>query len=184
MSVGADVTLLNRSTARLNSFLSHGYPGSLRTLVASQDSIAASTKSSDLVIGAVYVSGARAAQVVTRDMVSDMEPGSVIVDVSIDQGGCVATSRPTTHEDPVFEVDGVVHYCVANMPGAVPRTSTVALTNETLRYASAIAAKGIEAAALSDLSLARGVNVYRGTLTNSSVGEALGLQTTELRDVL
>jgi alanine dehydrogenase len=184
MSIGADVTLLNRSTARLLSFLSHGYPGSLRTLVASPESIAASTKSSDLVIGAVYVSGAKAAQVVTREMVSEMEPGSVIVDVSIDQGGCVVTARPTTYEDPVFEVDGVIHYCVANMPGAVPRTSTIALTNETLRYAAAIAGKGIEAAASDDPALARGVNIYRGTLANSSVGDAVGLPATRLRALL
>jgi len=126
----------------------------------------------DLVIGAVLVPGARAPKLVTEDMVRTMRPGAVIVDISIDQGGCVETAHMTTHSDPVYVVHDVVHYCVGNMPGAVPRTSTYALTNVTLPYALEIAANGLEEAVRSDRALAHGVNVYAGQVTNQGVAEA------------
>ncbi len=129
----------------------------------------------DLVIGAVLVPGARAPKLVTEDMVRTMRPGAVIVDISIDQGGCVETAHMTTHSDPVYVVHDVVHYCVGNMPGAVPRTSTYALTNVTLLYALEIAANGLEEAVRRDRALAHGVNVYAGQVTNQGVAEAHGL---------
>lgn len=183
MANGADVTLINRSTKRLTEFIAHGYPGNLRTMIASPEVIAQEVSQSDLIVSGIYVSGARASRVITRKMIASMEPGSVIVDVAIDQGGSTETSRPTTYEDPVFEVDGVLHYCVANMPGAVPRTSTVALTNETLRFVSAIARKGVRSAIAEDPALARGVNVFGGKLTNRAVADATGLNWANLEDL-
>jgi alanine dehydrogenase len=126
------------------------------------------------VIGAVLVAGAAAPKLVTRDMVRKMKPGAVMVDISIDQGGCFETSKPTTHADPTFVVDGVVHYCVTNMPGAVPRTSTFALTNATLPYAKALAEQGVAALAL-DPHLAQGLNVHQGGITHEAVARDLGL---------
>jgi len=181
MAMGADVTLLDRNPGKLRQFLAYGYPGSLRTVLATGEAVADSVYDADAAIGGVYVSGAKATHVITRDMLPSMSSGSVIVDVSIDQGGCVETSHPTTYDDPVFTVDDVIHYCVANMPGTVPRTSTFALTNETLPYVSAIAARGIEAAAANDLSLARGVNVHRGHVVNEAVASATGLEFVSLR---
>jgi alanine dehydrogenase len=122
----------------------------------------------------VLVAGARAPRLVTEQMIKGMEPGSVIVDVAVDQGGCVETCRPTTHEDPVYTVHGVTHYCVANMPGAVPRTSTFALTNATMPYVKALAQKGLARAAADDPAVARGINTYRGAVTHPAVAEALG----------
>jgi alanine dehydrogenase len=136
------------------------------------------------VIGAVLVPGARAPKLVTRDMLSGMKRGSVIVDVAIDQGGCVETAHATTHSDPVYEVDGVLHYCVANMPGGVPITSTKALTNATLPYVEAIADHGLTAAVARDKALARGVNVVDGKITYEPVAEAHGLDYTPLGDLL
>lgn len=184
MAMGADVTLLNRSTGKLREFIALGYPGNLTTQIASPEAVAAAVAESDVVIGAVYVAGARAQHVVTRSMIGSMEPGSVIVDVSIDQGGCVETSRPTTFADPVFLVDGVVHYCVANMPGSVSRTSTLALTNETLRYVLAIAAGGIEKAVAEDATLVKGVNAYKGSITDEAVAAATGLEYRPLAEIL
>lgn len=184
MAMGANVTLLNRSPGKLRRFLAHGYTGSLTTMIAGEESIAEAVRESDIVVSGVYVAGAKPAHVVSRHMVKSMEPGSVIVDVSIDQGGSVETSRPTTYEDPVFAVDGVLHYCVANMPGAVPRTSTVALANETLPYVLAIASEGIARAASTDPALAKGVNVYRGGVTSSAVADATGLGYRPLADVM
>ena len=146
------------------------------TLASNKHNIEESVLDSDLVIGAVLLAGARAPRLVTREMVSRMKKGSVIVDVSIDQGGCIETSKRTTHKDPVYKVDGVTHYCVANMPGAVPRTSTFALTNATLPYALKIAKLGLEEAAGKDAALAKGINTYDGKLTNRPVAEALGLE--------
>ncbi|MDX6552682.1 MAG: alanine dehydrogenase, partial [Gaiellales bacterium] len=138
----------------------------------------------DLVIGAVLIPGARAPKLVTRSMLSLMKRGSVLVDVAIDQGGCFETSRPTTHSDPTYVVDGVVHYCVANMPGAVPITSTSALTNVTLPYVEAIADKGVARAIADDPALAKGVNVIDGKVTYQQVADAVGLEYTPLEDVL
>jgi alanine dehydrogenase len=138
----------------------------------------------DLVIGAVLVPGARAPKLVTREMLSGMKNGSVIVDVAIDQGGCVETARPTTHSDPVYEVDGVIHYCVANMPGGVPVTSTKALTNATLPYVESIADLGLEEAIRRDKALALGVNVLDGKITYEPVAEAHDLDYTPLGDLL
>ena len=138
----------------------------------------------DMVIGAVLVPGAAAPKLVTRDQLSTMQPGAVLVDVAIDQGGCFETSRPTTHQDPIYEVDGIVHYCVANMPGAVPVTSTYALTNATLPYAIALADKGWEQACRDDRSLALGLSTHAGLLTNAPVGAAHGLEATDLTQLL
>jgi alanine dehydrogenase len=133
-------------------------------------------KDADLVVGAVLVAGAAAPKLVTRAMIKTMKPGAVLVDISIDQGGCFETSRPTTHADPTFVVDGVIHYCVANMPGAVPRTSTLALTNATLPYARALADLGWREAFKRDPGLASGLNVHAGEITHEVVAKALGLR--------
>jgi alanine dehydrogenase len=146
--------------------------------------IAASVEEADLVIGAVLIPGALAPKLVTREMIASMKAGAVVVDVAIDQGGCFETSRATTHADPVYVVDGVTHYCVANMPGAVPITSTKALTNATLPYVEAIANKGLAAAVADDPALAKGVNVIDGKLTYEAVADAHGLDYTPLDDVL
>jgi alanine dehydrogenase len=145
-----------------------------------QESVAAA----DVVVGAVLIPGALAPKLISREMVSGMKEGSVVADVAIDQGGCVETSRPTTHSEPVFVVDGVIHYCVANMPGAVPITSTKALTNATLPYVEAIADRGLREAIVQDPVLARGVNVIEGRITYEAVAEAHGLDYTPLEDVL
>jgi alanine dehydrogenase len=146
--------------------------------------IAASVADADLVIGAVLIPGALAPKLVTREMIGGMKAGAVVVDVAIDQGGCFETSRPTTHSDPVYVVDGVIHYCVANMPGGVPVTATIALTNATLPYVEAIAAKGLRHAVADDQTLAKGVNVLGGKVTYEAVAEAHGLEYTPLDDVL
>jgi alanine dehydrogenase len=137
-----------------------------------------------VVVGAVLVAGARAPRLVTEAMIKRMEPGSVVVDVAVDQGGCIETCHPTTHDDPTFTVHGVVHYCVANMPGAVARTSTFALNNATLAYGVRIADLGIAKAAMGDPILARGVNSYRGKITHKAVAQALGLDYAPLDKML
>ncbi len=144
--------------------------------------IATSVEDADLVIGAILIPGALAPKLITRDMVAGMKSGAVVVDVAIDQGGCVETSHATTHSDPVFVVDGVIHYCVANMPGGVPITSTKALTNATLPYVEAIAGHGLADAVASDAALAKGVNVLGGKITYEAVAEAHGLAYTPLAD--
>lgn len=171
--LGAQVTMLARNASRLAE-LDLAFQGRLITLASSRHNIETELARADLVVGAVLVPGGSAPKLITREMLSLMQPGAVIVDVAIDQGGCAETSRPTTHSDPIFTVDGVIHYCVANMPGAVPRTSTFALTNVTLPYALKIATQGVAAAAGQDRALARGINVYTGTLTNREVAEAQG----------
>src|SRR5438477_7702752 len=143
-----------------------------------------SVQEADVVIGAVLIPGARAPKLVTREMVAAMKDGSVLADVAIDQGGCAETSRPTTHSEPVYSVDGVTHYCVANMPGAVPITSTKALTNATLPYVEQIADHGLAEAIARDPALARGVNVLDGKITYQAVAEAHGLDYAPLADVL
>lgn len=173
--MGAQVIILNRGTDKL-AHIDELYNGRVVTLASNKHNIEEAVLESDMVIGAVLLAGARAPRLVTREMVSRMKKGSVIVDVSIDQGGCIETSKRTTHKDPVYKVDGVTHYCVANMPGAVPRTSTFALTNATLPYALKIAKVGLEEAAKRDAALLKGINTYDGKLTNRSVAEALGIK--------
>ncbi len=179
----ADVTIYDINNDRLAE-LDMFFSSQIKTAYASRSAIAHAVAESELVIGAVLVPGAAAPKLVTRDMLGSMKPGAVLVDVSIDQGGCFETSHPTTHSDPVYEVDGVVHYCVANMPGAVPITSTISLTNVTLPYVEAIADHGLEETVTRNAALARGVNVVAGKLTYAAVADAHGLPYTSLEDAL
>ena len=182
MAVGmrADVTVVDRSVDRLRE-LSSMFGSSLRTAYSTTETIERLVRDADLVIGAVLVAGAAAPKLVTRAMVKTMKPGAVLVDISIDQGGCFETSHPTTHAEPTFVVDGVIHYCVANMPGAVPRTSTLALTNATLPYVRSLADLGWQAALRRDPGLAAGLNVHAGEITHEVVAKALGLTAKPLR---
>jgi len=176
MAVGmrADVTIYDISNARLAE-LDMFFSSQIKTAYASRATIAKAVAESELVIGAVLVPGAAAPKLVTRDMLKTMKRGSVLVDIAIDQGGCFETSRATTHEDPVYEVDGVIHYCVANMPGAVARTSAFALNNATLPFVLRIAGMGAEAAMAADPHLAAGLNVSGGKIRHKAVAEALDL---------
>jgi len=183
LGLGAQVTVLERSVPRMRH-LEEILSGRVSLLMSSSLQIAESVAAADVVIGAVLIPGALAPKLVTREMVGGMKDGAVIADVAIDQGGCFETSRPTTHSEPVYVVDGVTHYCVANMPGAVPVTSTKALTNVTLPYVEAIADDGLTAAVARDPSLARGVNVLEGKITYEAVAEAHGLDYTPLEDVV
>lgn len=172
--MGADVTVFDVSLPRLRQ-LDATYNGKIRTLASSPYEVAAQLKDADLVVGAVLIPGAAAPKVVSDEMVKGMKPGSVLVDIAIDQGGCFEGSHPTTHADPTFKVHNSIYYCVANMPGAVPGTSTPALTNATLPYAIAIADKGWEKAIADDAALALGLNTSAGKLKNAAVGAALGI---------
>jgi alanine dehydrogenase len=183
IGLGAQVTVLERSIDRMRH-LDEVLSGRVSLVMSSTLQIESSIADADLVIGAVLVPGARAPKLVTRGMLGVMKQGSVIVDVAIDQGGCIETAHPTTHSDPVYEVDGVTHYCVANMPGGVPITSTKALTNATLPYVEAIADNGLVRAVAADPALARGVNVLDGKITYAAVAESHGLEYTPLDDVL
>ncbi len=173
MGLGAAVTVLDVNPSRLR-YVDDLFQGRVRTLMSSEYAIANMTAQSDLVIGAVLIPGARAPRLVTHEMIVGMPKGTVVVDVAIDQGGCIETSHPTSHSRPTFCVDGVVHYCVTNMPGAVSRTSTFALTNVTFPYAMAIARKGWRQAVGDDPALARGLNVCDGNVTHPAVAEVLG----------
>jgi alanine dehydrogenase len=183
LGLGANVTILERSIDRMRH-LDEILSGRVSLVMSSSLQIAESIKDADVVIGAVLIPGARAPKLITREMLGDMKDGSVFCDVAIDQGGCAETSRPTTHSEPVYEVEGVTHYCVANMPGAVPVTSTKALTNATLPYVEAIADNGLREAVARDRSLALGVNVVDGKVTYEAVAEAHNLDYTPLEDVL
>ncbi len=176
MAVGlrADVTIVDKSLKRLRA-LDAQFGGALKTVASTSEAIESLVTQADLVIGAVLVAGAAAPKLVTHTMVKKMKPGAVMVDISIDQGGCFETSRPTTHTEPTFVVDGVVHYCVTNMPGAVPRTSTFALTNATLPYVKALAFCGTQKALTLDPHLASGLNVFDGAITHEAVARDLGL---------
>jgi alanine dehydrogenase len=158
--------------------------GRIMTLMSDRLTLEQRVRESDVVIGTVLIPGARAPKLVTREMVASMRPGSVAIDISIDQGGCFETSRMTTHSDPTYVEEGVVHCCVGNMPGAVPNTSTYALTNVTMPYALAIADRGLEDALKSDPALALGLNTYGGTLTNGPVAEANGMDRSEVSSVI
>ena len=171
VGIGAEVTIVEKSAARMR-YLDDVFGGRVTTLKSSAVTLAAVLREADLVVGAVLVPGASAPRIITRSMVEVMREGSVLVDVAVDQGGCAETTRPTTHSKPTFIEHGVVHYCVANMPGAMPRTSTYALTNVTLEYALAIADHGIEEAVRRDPCLRPGVNTYRGRLTCRPVADS------------
>jgi alanine dehydrogenase len=177
------VTILERSIDRMRH-LEEVLSGRVSLLMSSSLQVAASVEEADLVIGAVLIPGAVAPKLVTREMITSMKDGAVVVDVAIDQGGCFETSRATTHAEPVYVVDGVTHYCVANMPGAVPITSTKALTNVTLPYVEAIAERGLAGAVAADPALGRGVNVLAGGVTYAAVAEAHGLEHRPLGEVL
>ena len=183
LGLGAQVTILERSIDRMRH-LDEILSGRVSLLMSSALQVDESIAKADVVIGAVLIPGARAPKLVTREMLRDMKPGAVIVDVAIDQGGCVETAHATTHSDPVYDVDGIVHYCVANMPGGVPITSTKALTNATLPYVEAIAGHGLAEAVSRDPALARGVNVVDGKITYEAVAEAHSLDYTPLDGVL
>ena len=172
--MGADVTICDISLPRL-AYLTDVMPRNVKTLMSSEYNIREELKTADLVIGSVLIPGAKAPKLVTRDMLSLMEPGTVLVDVAIDQGGCFETSRPTTHEEPTYYVDGILHYCVANIPGAVPYTSTLALTNATLPYALQLADKGWRKACSDNEELRKGLNVVEGKVVYRQVAEAWGL---------
>lgn len=173
VGMGANVTILDRSIPRLN-WLDTVFDGRLKTLYSTADALEACISTADLVIGAVLVPGAAAPKLVTRAMLKHMKPGTVIVDVAIDQGGCFETSRATTHQNPTYVEENVVHYCVANMPGGVARTSTFALTNATLPFALALANKGYQKALLDDAHLCSGLNVHKGRVTYQAVADVLG----------
>lgn len=174
LGMGANVTIVDRNVDRLRQ-LDLMLHGRSHTLASNKANIADAVREADLVIGGVLIAGAKAPKLVTRQMIETMRPGSVIVDVAIDQGGCIETARPTSHSDPTYLVDGVIHYCVTNMPGAVPRTSTLALSNVTLPYALELADLGLAGAATADAALAKGINVLNGVVTYEAVAEAFGL---------
>ncbi len=183
MGMEAHVTVLDRSLSRLRA-LDFQFGSKLNTIYSTTESLETCVIDADLVIGAVLIPGASAPRLVTRDMLKAMRPGSVVVDVAIDQGGCFETSRPTTHEEPTYIEEGVVHYCVANMPGAVPRTSTFALNNATLPFILNLVTKGLKVALLSDTHLMEGLNVHQGKITHEAVARDLGYDYVSAKDVL
>tara|TARA_Y100001947_G_C10348287_1_gene309103 strand:+ start:1505 stop:2632 length:1128 start_codon:yes stop_codon:yes gene_type:complete len=175
LGLGADVTILDRSLPRLRQ-LDDIFNGQVKTVYSTVDAIEHYSANADLVVGAVLIPGAAAPKLLNREHIKNMKPGSVLVDVAIDQGGCFETSKATTHQDPVYIIDDVVHYCVANMPGGVARTSTMALNNATLPFGLALANKGPKQAMLEDIHLLNGLNVHEGKVTYQAVVEALGEQ--------
>ena len=183
IGMGADVTIVVRSPKTLNH-LSQLFGGRVDAVAADQETIEALCRSADVVIGAALVAGAAAPRLISTRTVATMKPGSVIIDVAIDQGGCSETSRPTTHSQPTYTVNGVVHYCVANIPGAVPRTSTFALNNATRPFILALAEKGFRQALLDDVHLQNGLNVHEGKITCRAVADALRLPYTPAGAVL
>jgi alanine dehydrogenase len=183
IGLGARVTVFDVNAERMN-YLEDVFGNSIETLYSNPGAIEEEVRQADLVIGAVLLPGAAAPKIITREHLRSMENGGVVVDVSVDQGGCIETCRPTTHDNPTFVEEGIVHYCVANMPGAVPRTSTTALTNATLPWALRLAGQGVEAAARGSVHLARGLNTYKGACVCAPVAEAHGLEHTPLERLL
>lgn len=181
--MGADVELLDTNVEKLRE-VDHEFHGGVRTVTSNRYTVDQAVRAADLVVGAVLIPGAKAPKLVSRQLVSRMKPGSVLVDVAIDQGGCFADSRPTTHDDPTYPVEQSIFYCVANMPGAVPNTATYALTNATLPYAVRIADLGWQQACRADRALARGVNTHAGHVINEPVAQAHGLHRTPLPEIL
>ncbi|MCF8001601.1 MAG: alanine dehydrogenase [Halanaerobiales bacterium] len=183
VGLGADVTILDINPSQMR-YIDDVFNGRVKTLMSNEHNIRYAIQDADLIIGAVLIPGAKAPDLVTEEMIKEITEGSVIVDVAIDQGGCIETTYPTTHSDPVFTKHGVVHYSVANMPGAVARTSTFGLTNCTLPYALKLANKGYKQAMIEDKALAKGLNVYEGDITYKAVAEAFDMEYTPLEDVL
>ena len=183
VGMGAMVNIIDINQSRLMA-LDDIFGSAITTLISNPDTIERSVRQSHLVIGAVLVPGGRAPSLVSREMVAQMKSGTVIVDVAVDQGGCCETCVPTTHDQPVFKVDNVIHYCVANMPGAVPRTATFALTNVTISYVLKIANQGLKAAVASDSALAKGINIYRSHVTHETVAEDLSYTYEPLEQVI
>ena len=183
VGMGADVTVLDIDMNRL-SYLDDIFGARIQTLVSTDTNIENSLKEADLTVGSVLIPGKAAPKLIKREYLKEMKRGSVIVDVAVDQGGCCETTKMTSHDDPIFEVDGVVHYCVGNMPGAVPRTSTIALTNATLKYGLKLASKGLEAACKNDPVMSSGVNTYAGKLTCKNVADSFGMEYTELSELI
>ena len=181
--LGADVTIMDVSLKRLR-YLDDIMPANVKTMMSNHYNISEMVQTHDVIIGAVLIPGAKAPHLVTRDMLETMRPGTVLVDVAVDQGGCFETTKATTHADPTFIIDDVIHYCVANMPGAVPRTSTIALTNATLPYAIQIAEKGWKQACTENTSLRKGLNVVNGKIVYKGVADAFGLPYVEVDKVL
>lgn len=179
----AEVVVMDKNLDRLR-FIDQVHKGRILTLMSDQLTLEQRVREADVIVGAVLIPGAKAPKLVTAEMVASMRPGSVVIDISIDQGGCIETARMTTHSDPTYVVSGVVHYCVGNMPGALPNTSTYALTNVTLPYVLDIANNGLEDAVRRDPPLARGVNVYGGTVTNKAVAEAHAMEATPLASMI
>lgn len=175
VGLGADVTVLDVSTSRLE-YLDDIFGGRITTLFSNTQNIEQAVAESDLLVGAVLITGHKAPTLVSKQMVSSMAKGSVVVDVAVDQGGCIETCKPTSHQHPTYDIDGVIHYCVPNMPGVVSRTSTYALTNVTLKYASMLAAMGVEDAIAKDKALAMGLNVYNGYVCYEPVARDLGME--------
>ncbi|WP_151998360.1 MULTISPECIES: alanine dehydrogenase [unclassified Imperialibacter] len=181
--LGADVIILDLSLPRLR-YLDDVMPANVKTLMSNEYNIRELIKDHDLIIGAVLIPGAKAPKLITKDMLKEMRPGTVMVDVAVDQGGCFETTKPTTHQDPVFIIDDVIHYCVANMPGAVPYTSTLALTNATLPYAIQLAGKGWKTACRDNNELKLGLNVINGKVVYQAVSEAFNLAYTDVNTFL
>ena len=183
VGMGANVTILDISLPRL-AYLDDIFGARIQTLVSTDTNIENAVKEADLVIGSVLIPGKAAPKLMKKAYLKEMKPGSVIVDVAVDQGGCCETTKVTYHDDPIYEVDGIIHYCVGNMPGAVPRTSTIALTNATLRYGLAIAEHGLEEACRKNPVMISGVNTYDGKLTCKNVAESFQMEYTDLQSLL
>jgi alanine dehydrogenase len=181
--MAADVTIMDISIPRLRE-LDDVLPANVKTIFSNEYNIRQAIKTADLIIGAVLIPGAKAPHLITREMLKEMRPGTVLVDVAVDQGGCIETCKPTTHENPTYEIDGIIHYCVANMPGAVPYTSTLALTNATLPYAIQLANKGWKKACAENEELLLGLNIVNGNVVYKGVAEAFGLTYTDVKTVL
>ena len=183
VGLGADVTILDIDHQRLE-YLDNIFHSRVKTLYSNASNIGRATEKADLLIGAVLITGHRAPCLVTREMISTMPKGGVVVDVAVDQGGCIETCRPTSHADPVYYVDDIIHYCVPNMPGVVPRTSTYALTNATMKYGALIASMGLEKAVLHTPELQKGVNVYKGHVVYKPVAKDLGFSYKNLKELI
>lgn len=181
--LGADVTIMDVSLKRLR-YLDDIMPANVKTMMSNEYNIRAQVRFSDVIVGAVLIPGTKAPSLITRDMLKTMNPGTVLIDVAVDQGGCIETTIPTTHDHPTYVVDEVIHYSVANMPGAVPRTSTIALTNATLSYAIQLAAKGWKKACAEDKALRKGLNVVKAKVVYKGVAEAFGLPYHDVSEVL
>jgi alanine dehydrogenase len=183
IGLGMDTVVINKGVEKLQR-LDEMFMGRVKTLPLTSHNIAEEIKDADILVGAILVPGGRTPILITRDMLKTMKKGAVIIDVSVDQGGCIETSKPTTHDKPVYEVDGIIHYCVANMPGAYPRTSTLALTNATLPYIKLLANKGIENALKESAEIKTALNTYKGEITNKAVAESMGIDSKNIDFIL